>query len=363
MMKRFPVLLVIFLLAFLTLFPSGPACAETLTVTDGKELIEALETSPFKKGTVLLDSDVALPRNKIEVRTPSVVIDGQLHAIRLMPGTQVSLYNKGPLKLQNITDLGSLNLDGYNNNKVDFDNVVFTGNEYNFVGIQSVLSSVRTDRKSAGPGGKRSIIHLSQVFTKDKARLTLDPNCSIGPDWELSTTNSKLVVDCDYYDARVQAFAGGTATFSGKGTGFGTLYANMNAEGKINIDARTKKIQVSFPHPESKKNQTVTVKGATHNLEVKTYGVMQKNNKLNLQLTDVNEVRFLVLLDNEQRAQPTGEEEEKLRNMIRKSIAHISLKKVKGRDGNPVENVTFEISGRDESKSWKLEWTEALNGK
>ena len=138
----------------------------------------------------------------------------------------------------------------------------------------------------------------------------------------------------------------------------------MREQGKINIDAQAKTLQVNFTDTESKKNQTVTAKGSAQNLVIKTNGAMQKNQKLNLQLSDVSEVRFVVWLYGEKKEQPTGEEEEKLRNMIRKSAANVSLKKVKGSDGNPVQEVTYEIVGWDEQGSpWKIIWTEAWSGK
>ena len=194
----------------------------------------------------------------------------------------------------------------------------------------------------------------------------LDQNCELDQDWMVSTTNGDIVVDCDYYDAEVEAFANGSASFSGKGTGRGTLSVVMRAKGKINVDAQTEKLKVVFSDPESTENQTITVKGSAHDVIIEAIGAQLNKQKLNMQLSDVNQVRFEVSLDVGKIAQPTTEEEEEqLRDMVRKSMKNISLKKVKDSSGTPVQEVTYKVSGSDGPGiiPWKLEWTEAWSGK
>ena len=138
----------------------------------------------------------------------------------------------------------------------------------------------------------------------------------------------------------------------------------VREQGKINVDAQVEKLCVSFTEPESKKNQAITVKGSARSVEIKTYGAFQKSQKLNLQLSGVPKVCFVIWLYGEKRAKPTGEEEEKLRKTMLKSAANVSLKKVTDSDGNPIQEVTCKIVGWDAQNSpWTIEWTKAWSGK
>jgi len=363
-MKRFLIRVSALLLAFMILCPLDPAAAEPYIVIDGISLVRYLtDFYSLPEDTILLANDILLQERELNVRVTSVTIDGQGHAIRTMPDNQIIPSGNKYLKLQNMSGLGPLSIVS-SRSKVDLENVVLTGDYYGFTDLQATLSSVRTDRIITKDSKKTAVISIHSASRNEKVSLYLDENCVLEKDWLLRASNADLVADCDYYDAEVSTGSNKTVSFSGKGYGRGTMNVFVREQGKINVDAQVEKLRVSFTEPGSKKNQAITVKGSARSVEIQTYGAFQKSQKLNLQLSGVGKVRFVIWLYGEKRAKPTGEEEEKLRKTMLKSAANVSLKKVTDSDGNPIQEVTYEIVGWDAQDSpWTIEWTEAWSGK
>ena len=222
-MKQFLIRTTVLMIVVITVCCLSSACAESISVGDSKTFAVTLTDSPpFKKGTVLLDNNVTLRSHSeraLMLQIQSLVIDGQDHA--LTPGANVSqddeislpMRDTGYLKLQNISDLGNMSVFGLKGT-VEFENVMLTGNSYTFLNAHATLSSADTAVRDKA--GKPSSIYVSKTLSSQKPKLVLDENCRIAENWMLRTVNAELQVDCDYYDAEVEAFAKGSVSFSGK---------------------------------------------------------------------------------------------------------------------------------------------------
>lgn len=333
---------------------------EPLKIKNAQAFMEYLEKkASSKKETIQLENNIVLPYKKNEflsVRSKSLVIDGQGHSLRYQGdiktnNLQFSMPSKNnQLKLKDISDLGSFTCS---HGKIELEDVTFTGNYCGFVDCQAKLSDVQTSEKNAEEQKYPSISIMN-------GKMTLDETCSISENWRLLVSNGEAVVDCDYYDAEVTIWAKGSASFSGKGTGKGTLTVMLKDNGtKAKIDARTENLKIYLSDPEFRGRQTAAISGTARSVEIMSFGEVPKNRKLDLKLSGVERLCFILDYHNDPDGIP--EDESELHDLIKKSTSRVSLAKITDAEGKPIRSVDYRVLYRGaDGKIDRVEWTESL---
>ena len=360
------------LAALLILLIVGLGCSagaetETFTITKAKELLKHSKTK--MSATLLLDNDIELndPDQTFFITyAKEMVIDGQGHALKgwdtSISNAPLQVFTNGLLRFQNISVLaGSIFCNGKKQSRIELENVMLRGEWFTFRSLPNVsgevfLSNVRTE--AGNPSQKYSI----NFEVRENSKLILDQSCRLGKDCRLIVNiGGKAEVNCDYYDAELTSWTKEPVSFAGEGKCLGTFKISMLEDGnKATADINTEELLIEMYYPDVKKKQTVEAGGTARVVRVRSYGSKIWNNKLlKLNLTGVEQLRFE--LQYRQDENPPKDSEE-FRNQVRKSLSHISLKKVTDAGGNPIRSVEYLVYSYDENgQPVRINWTDPVN--
>lgn len=275
---------------------------------------------------------------------------------------EFGVSDQASLKLINMSNIGNVFFNIMKKGKVELENAQFYGC-MEFMGGTATLTSVRA-ASSFRSGYRFPYIKVWTSLPSNRAKLTLDKSSLIEAGWRVHTTNADVVVDCDYYDAEVEAFATGSASFSGKGTGKGEFIIVMrDSGGKATVNANAEKLTVYFQNDgKVTKKQTVIVKGSAKSVEIQGNGLLSGQHEAKLDLDGVEQLEFVFSMRTGENENKIVKDVEATKTEAEKSAKRISLKKVKDADGQPIKTVLFRYVGNDaDGKMIDLQWQKNLD--